>query len=244
MRVPEILCTMLLCTTLAREGAAAALSARNDSSLPAADATNVTGPNQADPTHAREAADGRTLTGSAKSPKAERGQDRQPALGGSDKNVGSAARNPGATAVPHRDSAESQHGSSRLVSPNADRLRSLLNARPRGRITRQPSRASVGPVRAATDKSTGIRGSSGPDRELRSTPVAARPAAVSSGPASVASGMAARGMASPSAFYRAVRGVSTIGGPPVTGHGFVGGPAIGRTARNATIDGTQLHRPR
>jgi hypothetical protein len=214
MKMPQILCTMLLCTALA------------------------------DATHAREVVDGRTLTGNVGSMKAQRGQDRQPPPGASDKDVDSTGRNTGAAAVPHRDSAESQHGSSRLTSPNADRLRSLLNARARGRTARLPSRGSVGPVRTATGKGTGIRGSGGADRESRSTPVASRPAAVSSGPASVVSGMTARGVASPGALSRAVRGVPTIGGPPATSHGFVGGPTIGRTARNATIDGTQLHRPR
>jgi hypothetical protein len=46
---------------------------------------------------------------------------------------------------------------------------------------------------------------------------------------------------SPSAVTRAFGRDSTIGGPRAPGPGRVGGPAIGRTAHNATIDGTQLH---
>src|SRR5579862_2688096 len=119
MRMPQIPCTMILCTALACESAAAALPARDGSSI--------------------TAADGRTPTGDVRSMKAEREQDHQPAPGGAQKGVDPTARNPGAAAVPRRESAESRHGISRVTSPNADRLRSLLNARARGRITQQPS---------------------------------------------------------------------------------------------------------
>jgi hypothetical protein len=62
-------------------------------------------------------------------------------------------------------------------------------------------------------------------------------------PAVTAPNVAARAAAHPSAAPNpsAAARASAIGGPHTQGLGRVGGPAIGRPAHAATIDGTQLH---
>jgi hypothetical protein len=85
----------------------------------------------------------------------------------------------------------------------------------------QPSRTS-GPTRAAAVRGPSVRGSHG------MSPAGERkPAATSKSPA----------------INSTARAGATLGGPHVQGYGHLGGgQAIGRTAHNASIDGSLLHR--
>jgi hypothetical protein len=104
---------------------------------------------------------------------------------------------------------------------DADRLHSLLNAQARGRLTRQPSRPA-GSTRAVT-RGLDVRGPQG---------------GMPAGQPRLAASISA---ASPAARLVMTPRTSTIGGPHSQGIGRVGGPAISRTTRSATVDGTQLH---
>jgi hypothetical protein len=258
MKGPRILCAILVCTWLAWETAAAALPVRPDgASGPAARSPNEVGSNQAEPSPIRETARNRATTGENTSKKSERADDSQSKRVGSDSSVGSTGGNPGAAASHGRGSAAPQRRVGQLATPNADRLRSLLSARARGRPAQPASRRSAGPIRPRTGGGAAARGPGGAGEATRPTPAASRPAAVASGPTTVASrptgvasgptpvgsNIATRALTSPSAVTRAFGRGSTIGGPRAPGPGLVGGPAIGRTAHNATIDGSQLHHP-
>jgi hypothetical protein len=253
MKVPQILCALLLCTASAWEAPAVA-SPERGGSVTEPDSANTDGPKEAKPSPARQTGRSRAATGEDMSTKAGRTNERRSPPVGSDKSVGSTGRNPGAAASRGRDSAALQRGMGQLARPNADRLRSLLSAQARGRPTRQPSRRPGGPIRAATDGAAAARGLGGAGQAFRPThaasrtaavasrptAVASRPMGVASGPAPVGSDIAARRVTSPSAVTRALGRGSTSGGPRAPGPGLVGGPAIGRTAHNATIDGAQL----
>ena len=263
MKVPQILCVMLLCTALASEAAEAAPVQPGGSVT--ADPANEGGPNEAQPSHAARS---RTVPAEDASKKAERADQRQSPRAGPDKSVGSTGGNPGAAASRGRESAATQRGVGQLVRPNADRLRALLNAQARGRPARQPSRGSVGPGRAATDGRAAVPGRGGMGQESRPTPatsgrtaVASGPTAVAAGPATVAAGSAAaaagptavasrlapvisnsavRPVTAPNAVTRAIGRGTAIGGPRAPGVAVVGGPAAGRTVHSAMVDGTQF----
>jgi hypothetical protein len=139
---------------------------------------------------------------------------RDAGTGGSSKG-----RDAAAAVSPRRGSVTPQRGVGQTARVDADRLHSLLSARARGRLARQPDR-SVGSNRAAT---------AGPGvREPQGVKPAGRPPLVASNSA-----------ASPAARPAVIPRNSTIGGPQAQGFGRVGGPAISRTIHSATIDGTQ-----
>jgi hypothetical protein len=252
MKVPPILCAMLVCTALVWQAAAA----------------QATDPNEDEHSPARQAARSRAVTGEDGSTKAERADDRQSPRMGSDRSVGPTGGNPGAADSRGRGSAAPQRGIGQLERTNADRLRSLLNAQARGRLAGQSGRGSVGSRRAAINGRTAAAGREGASQVSRPTPVASgptavasgprggasRPATVASGPTALASGSAAvasgptavasnsgvRAVAGPGAVTRAIGRGTAIGGPRPPGAGLLGGPASGRTAHSAMVDGTQF----
>jgi len=268
MKVPQILWVMLLCTALASEAAEAA-SVQPSGSV-TADPANEGAPNEAQPSHAPQTAFSRTVAGEDASKKAERADERQSPRAGPDKSVGSTGANPGAAASRGRESAAPQRGTGQLARPNADRLRSLLNAQARGRPVQQPRRGSVAPGRAAINGRAAVPGRGGVGQGSRPTPatlgrtaVASGPTAVASGPSAVASGSAAaapsptaaaagqspvisnsavRATTAPNAVTRAIGRGTAIGGPRAPGAAVVGGPTAGRTVHSAMVDGTQFRR--
>jgi hypothetical protein len=272
MRVPRILYAMLVCSSL--DTVAASAATLEDSHLGAgpvtpADSGSEAGPDDARPSSMRPTAHSRAATAADTGNKAERADDRQSPRAGSGKSVGSTGDNSSAPASRGSVPAAPQRGIGQLARPNADRLRSLLNAQARGRPARQPSRGSVGqgrgaggPNRVANDGPRAVPGQRGHGQV---SPLASRPTAVASGPAAVASGAATaasgpavvasglgpatsnsgvRAVTGPSAITRAMGRGTAIGGPRTAAAGLVGGPATGRTAHSAMVDGTQFHHGR
>lgn len=121
------------------------------------------------------------------------------------------------------NSVEPQRGAGQLARASSDRQRSPLSMQARTRLAHQPSRSPVGSTHAATGGDGVIRGTAG-----------ARPVRE---PTRAASSIAARATTS----LRAAAIKSTIGSPHAPGPALLGGPPIGRTTHNGTIDGTQLH---
>jgi hypothetical protein len=110
---------------------------------------------------------------------------------------------------------------------NANRLHSPLRARKPGHVALQlsPSRESTS---AATGKLTD--GRSFADGRLRGAATARRPGSIE-----------VNATARAAAPLRAVARSATIGGPKSSTSRPLGGATMGRTAHNASIDGTQLH---
>lgn len=150
------------------------------------------------------------------------GQDSSSAVVDSRKGGGSKGRDAMVAISPRRGSTL-QHGGAQLARSGADSLRSMLSAKPRGRLAKASSRP-IGSNRAATGGSSVVRNPRGPN------PLG--------GPAPTVSKNAAHAMAS----MKAVGGGSSIGHPHPAGLGRLGGSATGRTANSATINGAQLHR--
>jgi hypothetical protein len=137
---------------------------------------------------------------------------------------GSTGRHATVPVPPRRDSVTPTHAAGPLARSNADRLHSLSNAKAHARVAKAPNRMESAKVAAGNLASRGIRGSSS-------------------------------GSPTPPALNRAVRGGSSLttvakgstigGGSYARGYGRLPGPTIGqiagRTARNASLDGTQLH---
>jgi hypothetical protein len=193
MKVPRILCVVLVCTSLASVAAAAASYQGAGSSATAADSAHQVGPNDAGASSARHTADSHAVTDKDTGKKAERADDRRSPRAAPDKSVGSTSGSPRTAASHGRGSAAPQRGTTQLASPNADRLRALLNAQARGRVTRQPARGPVRPGRAAIGGRPAVPAPGGAGQVLRPTRVASRSTAVASGttapgPTPVASG--------------------------------------------------------
>jgi hypothetical protein len=128
------------------------------------------------------------------------------------------------TATPRRNSGAAPRGVAELTRSNANRLQSLHRQEARGRVAKSPSRP-IGPTRGpATARTAPARQQSGV------SPVVPPKLSVSNNAVRTLPNLKV-----------APRG-STIGGPHVAGPGRVGGPATGRTANPAAIDGTQVHR--
>jgi hypothetical protein len=193
MKVFRILCVALVCSSLASVAAeAASYQGAGSSSVTAADSANQVRPNEAGPSSARHTADNHAATDEDTGKKAERADERRSPRAAPDKSVGSTSGSPGTASRAH-GSAAPQRGITQLARPNADRLRSLLNAQARGRVTRKPARGPVGPGRAAIGGRPAVPAPGGAGQVLRPTRVASRSTAVASGttargPTPVASG--------------------------------------------------------
>jgi len=151
------------------------------------------------------------------------GRDSSIAVAGAE-NGGAPKRRDARTAVsPRRGSATPQRAVAQHAHGNADRLHSMLSANPRGRLAKASSRP-VGSNHAAT-------GGDGVVSSPRGSNPAGKPKpAVSKNASQATTGV------------KTVADGSRIGGPHASGLGRLGGPATGRTANSATINGTQLHR--
>jgi hypothetical protein len=215
MKVFHILCAILACAPLAFEARATASSEDGRPSVAADNAGRAAG---------------RTAPSRDASAKPEGTRDREPTrarprTGGGSTGGGSKGRDAAAAVSPRRGSVTPQRGVAQVgvaqTGRNADRLHSLLNAQARGRLTRQPSRPA-GSTRAVT-RGLDVRGPQG------------------GMPAGQPRLAASNSAASPAARLVMTPRTSTIGGPHSQGIGRVGGPAISRTTRSATVDGTQLH---
>ncbi len=135
----------------------------------------------------------------------------------SSKGDGSKGRDAAAAASPRRGSVATAHTARSLARSNADRPRSLHPTKALGYVAPAPNRR-VAPKAGTASGNMSARGQA-------PTPRAAASAA-----------------RVPRSVTAMVRG-SAIGGLRApAGSGQLGGPARGRTAHNAAIDGTQLHR--
>jgi hypothetical protein len=228
MKASHIVCAILACAPLTFEARATASSEDGRPSRPAANAGQAAGrtapsrdesakpegTRDREPTHARGRTGGGS-TGGGSTGGASKGRD---AAAAATPRGGSVTPGPG-SATPQRGAAPV--GVAQAGRGNADRLRSLLNAKAHGRLARQPSRP-VGSTHAAAG-GPAVRGPQGV------------------GPAGQPKLAAANSTASPAARPLATPRTSTIGGPHAQGSGRVGGPAVSRTTHSATVDGTQLH---
>jgi hypothetical protein len=188
MKVPWILCVVLVCISLASVAAAAPSYPGAGSSATAADSANQVGPNEPGPSSARHTADSHAVTDEDTGKKAERADAGRSPRAGPDRSVGSTSASPGTAASRGHGSAAPQRGITQPARPNADRLRSLLNAQARGRVTRQPARGPVRPGRAAIGGRPAVPAPGGAGQVLRPARVASRSTAVASGTAAVAQG--------------------------------------------------------
>jgi hypothetical protein len=134
---------------------------------------------------------------------------------------GSTGRHATVPVSPHRDSFTPPHAAGPFARSNADRLHSLSGAKARDSVAKAPNRMESAKATAGNMAGRGIHGSS-----------------VGS-PIPPVSNRAIRGGDS---LAVVARGSSIGGGSYARGYGRLPGPATGRTARNASIDGTQLHR--
>jgi hypothetical protein len=225
MKVFHIVCAILACAPLTFEARATASSEVGRPSVAADNAGRAAGrtapsrdasakpegTRDREPTRARPRTDGGSTGGGS--------------TGGGSTGSGSKGRNAAAAVSPRRGSVTPQRGVAQVgaaqTGRNADRLHSLLNAQARGRLARQPSRPA-GSTRAVT-RGLDVRGPQG------------------GMPAGQPRLAASNSAASPAARLVMTPRTSTIGGPHSQGVGRVGGPAISRTTRSATVDGTQLH---
>ncbi len=114
-----------------------------------------------------------------------------------------------------------QRGAGQPARNNAARLHALLSARARGRVANASSRIGSSHVATGGTVAGGARSANPLGR-----------------PTLPASRLAARVPTS----VRTVARDARIGGPQAAGQVRLGGPAIGRTANSAIINGTQLHR--
>ncbi len=165
---------------------------------------------------------GRAALGRNASIKAGRAETRESTQVDSGKG-GPKSRNAAADVSPRRGSVRPQRGVGQLAHGNADRLHSLLSKQARGRLAKASSRP-VGSYGAATGSEGVVRGPRG------SNPVGGPKLAVSKNASQATTSV------------KTVVRESSIGGPHAGGLGRLGGPAIGRPANRATIDGTQLRR--
>jgi hypothetical protein len=227
VRASKILCTLLLFGSLAVE------------------ANEATAPKDTNsPMTAVDSAIGRDVHTTAK-PVNGRASARTVA----EKGAGARDRDTGAAVASRPANMPSRPGITQQVGrANADRLHSLLAAQARGRVVRQPVSHPVGSARAPT-----FMGGAGQQRpganvtQFNGTQFGAMPArqltrGVAS-PAPVAWPSAGRpaptlGAARPVPTLSAVAVHSTNGLPRAPGLGVVGGPVVGRGARNSSIDGT------
>jgi hypothetical protein len=246
MKVSHILCAMLACAPLTLEARATASSENGSSSVAAANVGEAAG--RAAPS--RNAGTKRGRTG-----------DRGPNQAAARTSDGSKGRDAAAAASPRGGSVPPQAGAGKAAASqagrsNADRLRSMLNARVNGHLARRPSRP-VGSTRGAPGGPDlhGARGASPAGQpKMAASNGAAAPAAVPAGQSKLAASNSAAAMplgqlkvaASNSAASSAARlssapRNSAMGGPHAQGLGRVGGPAISRATHSATVDGAQLH---
>jgi hypothetical protein len=233
MKVPHILCAILACAPLTFEARATASSEDGRPSRPVADAGQAAG---------------RAVPSRDASTKPEGTPDRDPTqararTGGGSTGGVSKARDAAAAASPRPGSVTPPRGvvqgaAARAVRGNADRLNSLLNARARGRLARQPSRPA-GSARAVAPgpEARGPRdvGPAGQPK-LGKSNTAAAPTAMMAGQPKMAT---SNSLTSPAARPAPNPRNSAIGGPHGQTLGRVGGPAISRTTHSATIDGNQ-----
>jgi hypothetical protein len=230
MKVFHILCAILACAPLAFEARAIASSEDGRPSVAADNAGRAAGRTapsrdasaKPEGTRDREPTPARPRTGGGSTGGGSTGGG---STGGGSTGGGSKGRDAAAAVSPRRGSVTPQRGVAQVgvaqAGRNADRLHSLLNAQARGRLTRQPSRPA-GSTRAVT-RGLDVRGPQG---------------GMPAGQPRLAASISA---ASPAARLVMTPRTSTIGGPHSQGIGRVGGPAISRTTRSATVDGTQLH---
>jgi hypothetical protein len=245
MKVPHILCAILACAPLTFEAHATASSEDGRPSRPAADAgqaagravpsrdanTKPEGTPDRDPTQARARTGGGSTGGG---------------LTGSGSTGGvSKARDAAAAASPRRGSVTPQRsgvqgGPARAARGNADCLNSMLNARARGRLARQPSRPA-GSARAVA-RGPEVRGPRdvGPAGQPRlgKSNTAAPPTAMMAGQPKLAT---SNSPAWPAARPAPNPRNPAVGGPHAQTLGRVGGPAISGRTHSATVDGNQLH---
>jgi hypothetical protein len=251
MKPTHIVCAILACAPLTFEARAAAStedgrppqSSANvgraaDSTAPSRDASaKPEGTHDSEPTRPRA----RTGNGSIGGGGPIRGGSTGSApKGNASKGSASRGRDAAATVSPRPGSAAparsaAQTGVAQAGRGNADRLRSLLNARARGRVVRQPGRAVGSPRGAAGGPA--VRGAppgvgSAGQRKLAASNTAAPPTALPGQPKLAAP----KSPASPAAAPRSLG----IGGPHPQVSGRIGGPPVSRTTRSATIDGGQL----
>jgi hypothetical protein len=244
MKMPRILGALLVCAPLAFAAGAPA------SSEPGA-------------THAAEkrdaARDAASPPAAEPDSSAKAGRAADPSVpASSGKGSVSTARDAESALSPRRGGADvPQHAPGPAARGNGDRLRGLLEAQARGYSARQSSQP-VGSIRGANGNAP-ARGPSGASPAFPPALTAPNMAARSAANLSAAPNLSAaansrtaanpRAAANPSAAANssaaanlsAAARASTIGGPQAQGLGQVGGPAIGRPAHAATIDGTQLH---
>jgi hypothetical protein len=225
-KMSHILCALLACAPLIFEARATASSEDGRSSVAAA---NV------------DESAGRAAPGRKAGKKPGRTGDRGSNQAGARTSDGSKGRDAAVAASPRGSSATPQAGAGKAVMGqadrgNADRLRSMLNARASGHLARQRSRP-VGSTPGATGGPDlhGPQGASqaGQPKLAASTNSAASPAARPAVTPSSAASPAARPATTPRN--------SAIGGPHAQALARVGGPALSRTTHSGTIDGTQLH---
>jgi hypothetical protein len=249
MRVPHIVCAILACAALTLEARATASSEDDRQS-----GANV------------DRAAGRAESSRDAGTKPARTNGRDSTQTGARKGAGSKGQDAGVADSPSRGSATPQRGvgQSARGNGNADRLRSLLNAQAQAHPTRrQPGRA-VRPTGAAKGAATGaatrsatgaVTGAATGTASRAATGTAtgaatgtATSAATRGAGARVPQGVTPAGqpklatsnsVASPVPRLTATPRGSIIGGPHAQGSGRVGGPAISRTTRSATIDGTR-----
>jgi hypothetical protein len=231
MKVTHILCAMLACASLTFEARATSSSEEvRSSSSAAADAGDAAGRTQ--PSH--DASTNAQHPGNRGSP--------QPRARTGDASKG---RDTAAAASPRRGPVTPPPGAGKAGigqagRGNADRLGSMLNAQARGPLARQHSRP-VASTRGAAS-SPGLHGPQGTSPAGPPTPAASNgagpPAAMPAGQPKL---VASNGAGSPAAKLAATSRGLVIGGPRIQSAGRVGGPAINRTTRGATIDGSQPH---
>jgi len=183
---------MLLCTPLACAPTEAA-SQQRGGSVTETDSAIEGLANETKPSDASQTARGRTAPGEDTGKKAEGADGRQSPRVGSDKSVGSPSATSGAAASGARGSAATQRVTGQVARPNADRLRSLLNAQVRGRPSQQRSRGSVGPSRPVANGRGTAPGTERTAQTFRSAPVASRLTAEASGRMAAASGQTGLG---------------------------------------------------
>ena len=224
MKFAQVLCAVWVCTLALEAGAAESPAQGRESAVPA---------------NADQATGRRAPTQAAANAKPEGTRDGEPTPARARTGDVSTGRVTAAAAAPRRSSVTPQ----RSVAPRGvgqagrgnARLQSLLNAKARGRLARQPSRPA-GSTRAVTHGPGGPQavGPAGQSR-LAASNTTAPPTAMTPGQPKLA---APKSPASPpSAPPRS----SAIGGPHAQTVGQVGGPAISRTTHSATVDGNQFH---
>ena len=211
MKSIHIVCAILACASLSVEARATASTADGGSSQRVANAGQAAG-------SAATERDASARPAGTRDPESKRAHPRT--------GSGPKGRDAAGAVAPRRGSATPAHsaaqtGVARAGRSNADRLHSLLNAKAHGRLVRQPGRA-VGSTRGAVGDPA-VRGPS--------------PSVVSAGQPKLA---AANSAPAPAARPATTPRSPAIGGPHAQGSGRVGGPAVSRTTRSATVDGAQL----